>query len=134
MQVCWLRVFQGSDPGIDHYAMQYNAVNNAATFASPGAETVVAVGATVDITGIVEDSEVRVYLGTIDDAANATEIAGQESVTGGTFQFVHSSGGQVAYIRVVKETYEDLTLSLNLPSGDSTIPVFQRFDRTYNNP
>lgn len=134
MKVAWIRVFRGTEPGTDHYGIQWNSVNNAATFASAGTETVIPVGANVDITNIVDDTEVRVYLGTKDNAASATEIAGEESVIGGTFSFSHNNGGQDAYIQIHKEDYENLRIDLTLPTGDSTIPVQQRFDRNYYNP
>ncbi len=89
---------------------------------------------TVTLTGLVTDTEVRVYLGTPANAASATYLAGQESVTTGSFSFQHSNSGQAAYIQILKQDYENQTLAITLSSSDTSIPVFQRFDRAYFNP
>lgn len=119
---------------INQIPVRYDNESNPGAFVTTGTPEVISVQASVTITGIIPDSEVRVYLGTPDDPFSAVELAGQESVITGTFQFNHSNSGSDVYIVIHKENYENLLLELTLPAGDTNIPIFQRFDRTYLNP
>lgn len=89
---------------------------------------------TITLTGLVSDTEVRLYLGTPANATSATELDGVES-SGTSEGLNHNNGGSNGYIVIHKEEYENQIIVLTpIPSSDTTIPVQQRFDRTYENP
>ncbi len=48
--------------------------------------------------------------------------------------YAPGSAGNNVRILIIALGYEVLDLSYTLPAANSTIPVFQRIDRTYNNP
>lgn len=100
-----------------------------------GASTTVNNTVTLTLTNIVSDSEVRIY-----SAGTISELDGQESVTGGTFQFSYTyAANYLVDIVVFKESYlfnepDGRIKNFELPNGNSSIPISQRFDRNYNNP
>lgn len=100
-----------------------------------GASTTVNNTVTLTLTNIISDSEVRIY-----SAGTTTELDGQESVVGGTFQFSYTYATNfLVDIVVFKETYkfnepEGRIANFELPNGNSSIPINQQFDRNYNNP
>lgn len=99
-----------------------------------GASTTVNAGATITLTGVIANSEVRLYRGTVANAATAVEIDGVE-VSGTSVALTHSDAGQAAYVVIHKEDYENLVISFAaLSATDQTIPVQQRFDRVFANP
>jgi hypothetical protein len=87
---------------------------------------------TFTLTGLVTDSEVRVYT----DDGNRTELAGTDSSTG-TFNYSYQYGGSDVDIYVVVHhiDYEYIRLEgLALSNANQSIPIQQRSDRNYDNP
>lgn len=84
----------------------------------------------VTLTGLQDNTEVRVYT-----AGTTTELAGTEDATDGTsgnrsFTFSVANGASID-IRIHKVTYEHLDILALSVTADSSIPVSQRFDRNY---
>lgn len=115
-------------------------INVAGGVASPtvrngtGASTTVNNNVTTTLTGMKDNTEVRVYT-----AGTTTELAGIENATAGTaddrsFAFTLAAATNVD-IRIHNVTYEPVAiLSFSIPSTASSIPIQQRFDRNYENP
>ncbi len=96
-----------------------------------GSFTSIITAATLTLTGLVQGSEIRAYVGT--NPATAIEIGGVESCSGSSFSFSQSKAGQTGYIQVFNLNYVPISLDITY-SGDSTaIPVQQFFDRQYEN-
>jgi len=94
-----------------------------------GASTTVNNTVTVTLTGLVTNTEVRVY-----EVDTTTVVAGVEDVTTGSFAFTTSAGANLD-IRVFNIAYEPADiLSYVVPASGSTLPIQQRFDRNYVNP
>jgi hypothetical protein len=94
-----------------------------------GASTTLVLGqTTVTLTGLINDSEVRVY-----DSGDNSVIDGTESVTGNEFAFADDAGNTV-YIRIFHTQYlpADIT-GYVIPATDTDVPVSQVFDRVYSN-
>lgn len=96
------------------------------------ATTSVEVSASITVSGLEGNSEVRVYLGEVSDPANAIEIAGVE-LTSGDFTFTQSYSGSNGYIQVFNTEYLPILLTRTFSSSDETITVQQIFDRQYKN-
>lgn len=88
----------------------------------------------VSLTGLADNTEVRVYQGT--DPATATVIDGIENTSGGTFsfQYLDSLAGVDGYIVIHALNYETIKLDITLPNNNTSIPIQQNFDRNYSNP
>lgn len=86
---------------------------------------------TLSITGLKNPSEVRIF-----DAGTTTEIAGQENVTSGTFQWVFDPAEYPTVdIAILALNYQNIRLTnFALSMADITIPVQQQTDRQYQNP
>lgn len=83
----------------------------------------------ITLTGLINPTEVRVYI-----AGTTTEIAGQENVITGTFQFSYGAGSSVD-IRIFSVGYIPADILLfAIPTSDTTLPIQQIFDRVYSNP
>jgi hypothetical protein len=96
-----------------------------------GSFTSIQSAATLAITGLIQGSEVRAYVGT--NPATAIEIGGVESCSSSLFSFVHTRASQTGYIQIFNLNYVPVSLDITY-SGDSTnIPVQQFFDRQYEN-
>lgn len=100
-----------------------------------GASTTVNNSVILTLTNLVEDTEVRIYTN-----GTTTELAGNESVTGGTFEYAYNYTPST-YIDVVifKEDYifnepDGRIKELLLSATNSSIPINQQFDRNYLNP
>jgi len=99
-----------------------------------GATTTINNTVTVTLTGMKDNTEVRVYT-----AGTTTEVAGIEDAVTGTadnrsFSF-SSSGGANLDIRVFNILFEPADiLGYIVPALDSSLPIQQRADRTYDNP
>lgn len=92
------------------------------------ATTVVNNSVTLSLTGLIADSEVRIYT----TGTTPTELGGIESSTT-TFDYVYNYQPNT-YINIVvhKENYEYIRLeNYLLTSTNSSIPIQQRFDRNY---
>jgi hypothetical protein len=97
-----------------------------------GATTDVVAGlTTITLTGLKEDSEVRVYEN--DGGNNGDEIDGVED-SGTSFSFSASSAS-VVNIMINHLNYLPADIwQYTVPSSDATIPIVQFVDRQYNNP
>lgn len=99
-----------------------------------GASTTVNNNVTVTLTGLRDNTEVRVY-----SAGTTTELAGIEDATAGSadnrsFAFSLAAGTNVD-VRIHKVTYETFAIyGYAVPSSATSIPISQRFDRNYSNP
>ena len=83
------------------------------------------------LTGLKNPTEVRVF-----DAGTTTEIAGQESVTSGTFTTEIDAGTYPSVdISILSLGYQNTRLlDVDISAGDVSIPVQQVVDRQYLNP
>jgi hypothetical protein len=102
-------------------------VDVASCSAPYGGTVVVETPATLTLTGLKNNTEVRVY-----EAGTNTEIAGEESVTSGQF----SASIPVASVDIVIHALGWLNQRLeavNTNAGDVTLPIQQRVDRQYAN-
>ena len=87
----------------------------------------------VTLTGLKENTEVRVY-----SSGTTTELAGVEDASDGTFDnrsftFTLSAGTNVD-IRIHNITYEHQEFAYTVPSANTSLPIQQAFDRNYFNP
>lgn len=87
--------------------------------------------ASVTLTGLKADSEVRAYLGV--DPATAIELSGVESSTT-SYSFTQSNAGSSGYIQIFALGYLPITLPITYASTDVSIPIQQSIDRQYSNP
>ena len=100
-----------------------------------GASTVVNNNVTVTLTGLKDNTEVRVY-----NAGTQSELAGIESATGGggidLREFAFSLGAALSVDIVIHNIdYQYLRIDgYTIPGSNSSVPIQQRFDRNYNNP
>lgn len=95
-----------------------------------GASTTVVASVTVTFTGLRNPTEVRVY--TRDGSgASATEVAGNDSVTSGSFSFSSTAGTHLNVI-IFALGYQPVNLiDFVVPTADSSIPITQVLDRQY---
>jgi hypothetical protein len=85
---------------------------------------------TLTLTGLKNPTEIRVY-----NAGTATEIAGQENVTSGTFTTGIDGATYTSIdISVISLGYQNTRLLSVSMASDQTIPVQQVVDRQYLNP
>lgn len=95
---------------------------------SAGATVNVVASTTVTLTGLVANTEVRVY-----DSGTGAVIAGVEN-SGTSFAF-GDTPGNVVDIRIFHVDYEPADiLGYTIPGSAASVPVQQRFDRNYSNP
>jgi len=82
---------------------------------------------TFRVTGIIPDSEVRIFR-----TSDRVELAGVES-SGTSFEYQYNYSGDInTYLVVHKETYEYIKIpGIILDENDQTVTVQQRFDRNY---
>lgn len=85
---------------------------------------------TLEITGLKNPTEIRVF-----NAGTTTEVAGQESVTSGTFSAAIDAGSYPAVdISILSLGYQNIRLlNIDVSTGDVSIPVQQQIDRQYAN-
>ena len=96
------------------------------------ATTNVNLSALVTLSGLVSNSEVRAYVGTTSDPANAIEIAGVEN-SATVFSFTQSYAGANGYIQVFNLEYLPIIYERTYSGSDEVITVQQTFDRQYRN-
>ncbi|APU88975.1 hypothetical protein Rctr197k_179 [Virus Rctr197k] len=114
-----LNISGGSTPTVRNGASASTTINN---------------NVNVTLTGLRDNTEVRVYT-----AGTTTELAGIEDATAGsadnrTFTF-SLAADTVVDIRIHKVTYETFAIyGYTVPSAAASIPISQRFDRNYANP
>lgn len=100
----------------------------------PGASTLVINNIAVTVTGLKDNTEVRVYL-----TGTETELAGTESALDGTtddrFFTFSLTAGTIVDIVIISITYANIRIDeYTVPASDSSIPINQVIDRNYNNP
>jgi hypothetical protein len=121
--------------GTDANAITYLRIDTTSTAAAQSSNLypLDTVDATLSLTGLQNNTEVRVYR-TSDDV----EISGQEDVTTGTFTYNYTwvTGGDInVYIRVFALGYLAVSYTNQILGSDGlTIPVQQFIDRQYLNP
>ncbi len=99
-----------------------------------GASTTVNNNIAVTLTGLKDNTEVRVFA-----AGTTTALAGIENATDGSadnraFTFALSAGTDVD-IQILSVGYENVRLeTFEVPTSDSSVPIQQRVDRNYLNP
>lgn len=92
-----------------------------------GASTTVNSNVSVTLTGLKNPSEVRVF-----SAGTTTEIAGQENVISGSFNFSVGSGVSVD-ISILALGYQNQRILSYSTTSDASIPITQILDRQYEN-
>lgn len=105
--------------------------SNPITFKTTNANSTVSIQNTITLTltGLIENSEVRIY-----NTGTTTEVGGTESSTT-EFAYSFQGGSQNVDIRVFHIDYQPYNLfNFQLPSTNTSIPVAQIFDRNYSNP
>lgn len=107
-----------------------SGVTGTVSYRTDGATVVLVSSNTLELTGLRNPTEVRVFA-----AGTTTEIAGSENVTSGTF----STGIDAATypnidIAVISLGYQNLRLLNISMATDRSIPISQVVDRQYENP
>ncbi len=99
-----------------------------------GASTTINDTVTVTLTGLKDNTEVRVY-----SAGTTTELAGTENATDGSpgqrnFSFGLAASTSVD-IKIFNVGYEPVEIyGYSIPGANTSLPQAQRFDRVYENP
>jgi hypothetical protein len=101
---------------------------NTPTYKSLGATVNVVSSTTVTLTGLVANTEVRVY-----DTSDDSVVDGVEN-SGTSFAFSYTAGENV-YIRIFHIQYlpADIT-NFTIPGSATSLPIQQIYDRNYDNP
>jgi hypothetical protein len=109
------------------FEITVNAINSANPSTSTGSSVIINNPTNFRITGLISDTEVRIYR-----QSDRFELAGVES-SGTEFEYNYNYAGDVTvYIVIHKETYEYIKLrDVVLDENDRSIPVQQRFDRNF---
>lgn len=97
------------------------------TYKTNGVTVTINSASTLTLTGLVNNTEVRVY-----EAGTTTEVAGQENVTTGSFATSISVGA--VDIQIFAVSYIAIRLTNVVTTSDVSIPVVQQIDRQYANP
>lgn len=123
-------------------AVTINITDGTTVTVRNGASATTTVNATVTLTltGMKDNSEVRVYdsFDTTPPYSTPNELAGIENATAGTtddrsFAFSATPGNTI-YIKVFNVDWLFDTLTLVVPSTSQSIPISQRTDRVFDNP
>jgi len=107
-------------------------ISNPTTSISPSGGSVTFVAsATLSLTGLQVDTEVRVY-----NHGTSTELAGEEDIDDGVFDWAYNPSTYTAVdIHIVSVDYIDIWLdNISIGAGGLTIPIQQQYDRQYFNP
>lgn len=87
---------------------------------------------TITFSGVKAGSEIKLI------SSGMTIIAGTDSASFNTSfvvdKYTVGSANNVIRILIIALGYEIIDISFTIPQSDASIPVFQRIDRTYNNP
>lgn len=129
----WL--FDGS--GTDVYwagtagTLTINLTNgaNASTSTTAGGTVTFASSTNFTLTGLIDNTEVRIY-----DSTLATELYGIEDTTGGSTTYAYSGTYADAVLMIHNVAYETIRLVIQLDGTPTSIPIQQRYDRNYKNP
>lgn len=107
----------------------YENESNPAAFASSGPVQTVSAGAVLKLTGLQNNTEVRIY-----DAGTTTELGGEENVTTGVFELPITGGVTSVDIRILSQEFLNIAQkAVDVSAGDVTIPIQQTIDRQYEN-
>lgn len=110
-----LNISGGDSPSVDNVGAASTDVVNVVNFS---------------LTGLVDNSEVRIYR-----ASDDVELFGVENSSGGTVTYQYNfTGSTPVYIHIHNVAYVFVRLELTLGGSDRSVPIQQRFDRTYSNP
>lgn len=87
---------------------------------------------TLTFSGVKAGSELYIFLpdGEVHAGVEPT-VANQQLVVQ---RYVSGSPNNTVRVLIASLGYENLDFTIELPESNSTIPVFQRIDRTYRNP
>ena len=91
-------------------------------------ETDVIVSATLTVSGLFDNTEVRLYTSDLN-----TEIGGIENSVGPVNIVIHQTYTDAVLV-IHHIEYEPIRLEVDLTLVDTNIPIKQRLDRNYNNP
>ena len=90
--------------------------------------------ATITITGVVDDTEIRVFSTTdLDPGGGQLELAGIENTSGGSFPFTLAIGTVVDIVLINLE-YVNKRINNFTITETQDLPVSQKIDRNYSNP
>lgn len=107
-----------------------SGVTGNVSYKSAGATIQLVNSTTLTLTGLKNPTEVRVF-----KAGTTTEIAGQESVTTGTFSTgIDAAANPSVDIAIMSLGYQNLRLLNISTTSDTSIPIQQVIDRQYWNP
>lgn len=110
-----INVTGGDSPTYENIGTSTTTVQNVVTFS---------------LTGLVDNTEVRIYR-----VSDDVELFGVENSLGGTVSYEYNAVGTVpVYIHIHHINYVFIRLELSLVGSNQSVPVQQRFDRTYSNP
>jgi len=116
-----VRIVDGSDNGIAGFS-RFQADDG--TYYQPP------VLANFELTNLKNNTEIRIY-----KVSDMSELAGQENVTTGTFNYGYSWSSDIPIIvSIVSIGYQNFQLSSTLTSTGTSIPISQIIDRQYLNP
>ena len=103
--------------------------SDASSYSSGGGTVTFASSNTFTLTGLIDNTEVRIYTSDL-----ATELYGIENSSGGSVIYNYSGTYSDVVVVINNVDYEPIRLIVDLGSTNSTIPIQQRFDRNYKNP
>lgn len=101
-----------------------------------GATTTIVNAVNVTLTGMKDNTEVRIYRS---GTSPAEEVAGIETVTAGStnnrsFAFSDEAGNSVDIV-IISLQYQNIRIeNYTVPSSDTSLPIQQVLDRNYTNP
>ena len=105
-------------------------LTSAGSTAASGGTVDVQVSATISLTGLVDNTEVRFYTSDL-----STELYGEENSLGGTVSYTYSSTANDVIIQIYSIGYDTIRLTgINLNGINASIPIQQKVDRWYKNP
>lgn len=116
-----VRIVDGSDNGIAGFS-RFQADDG--TYYQPP------VLANFELTNLKNNTEIRIY-----KVSDMSELAGQENVTTGTFNYGYVWSSDIPIIvSIVSIGYQNFQLNSTLTSTGTSIPISQIIDRQYLNP
>ena len=103
--------------------------SNLSSWGSAGGTVDIQSAASLTLTGVEDNTEVRLYSSDL-----ATEIFGVENSTGGTVIIPYSGTYVDAVLVIFHLNYKYPRTILQLDGVDATLPINQEYDTTYSNP
>ena len=118
-ELAWIRIFRGSFPDVDHIGVQWEAVDNAALFATIGTITVVPSSTLIDIKVLDEDTNpielANVY---VDEDFSDPQIMNIPTDVNGDASGSYTGANVTATLRVRKYGYKAFKTPLSLQGID----------------